>query len=149
MLKLLLFLGVLFLADLTMGKVLNFFYNKQSHGLEYKTKYCVNSMREEMLVLGSSRAVYHYSPEILEDSLQLTVYNAGRDGNFIFYSYGIFRAALERYTPKLILLEIGPKEFIESQDSYDRLSVLMPFYNSHPELKSVLELKSSNEKVTM
>ena len=37
----------------------------------------------DVLIMGSSRAHHHYVPEIISDSLGLSCYNTGKDGNGI------------------------------------------------------------------
>ncbi len=55
----------------------------------------------EVLVLGSSRALVHYSPKILADSLSHSVYNLGMDGSYFPAQYLIFKKQLEHNSPPL------------------------------------------------
>ncbi len=82
---------------------------------------------------------------ILQDSLHLSSYNAGRDGEFILYHYCIFKNILVRKDVKVIVFDLHPQEF-EINLGYDALSELLPFYNSHKEIRSMLNLRSKFEK---
>lgn len=63
-----------------------------------------------------------------------------------FYYYAVLKAILSRYTPKMIILDVENQVFKESRSSYDRLSVLLPFYKDHPEMRSIIELRGPYEK---
>jgi len=98
-------------------------------------------------VFGSSRAIHHYEPTVLEDSLKLTTYNAGRDGQGILYCYAVLKSILKRDTSRAIILDINLGEFIQSQNSYNRLSVLLPYYKTNRQVRPVVNLKSRYEKI--
>ncbi|MEI8201392.1 MAG: hypothetical protein WCH34_00150 [Bacteroidota bacterium] len=145
LLKLLVFIAIVFVIDFAVGNVLRYLYFKQESGLLYRTTYSIEKTTADVLVFGSSRANHHYHPEVLEKRLHLSYYNVGRDGNFMFYHYAVLKGILKRYSPKLIILDFVKGEFKPSQESYDRLSSLLPYYHSHPEMRSIIELKSKYE----
>ena len=122
---------------------------KQKSGWEYRTKYSMEDTKADMLVFGSSRAQQQYNPVFFEQRLPLSCYNVGRDGMGILYHHSILSAVLERYKPRLVMLECDAKMFIEYQADYDRLSCLLPFYNNHPEIQSTIELRSKYEKTKL
>jgi len=140
---------ILIFFDQTGGAVLRHFYFKQKSGSAYRTTYSVDSTTADILVFGSSRANHHYVPEIFEDSLKMSFYNTGRDGNFLIYNYAIFKLILKRYMPKLIIFEISPDDLFYDHDSYDRLSSLLPYYRNFPEIRPIVELKSPYEKIKL
>jgi hypothetical protein len=149
LIKLLAFLLLAFGCDFAIGKVFSYFYFKQTSGWEYRTKYSVEDTKAEILIFGASRAQQQYNPVYFEERLHQSSYNVGRDGEPIFYYYGVLKAVLKRYTPKTIILDIENGVFTEAQSSYDRLSVLLPFYKTHPEMRPVIELKSPYEKLKL
>jgi hypothetical protein len=128
------------------GRILKYYYFRQKSGLFYRTTYAIDSTTADILVFGSSRANHHYVPEIFEDSLYLSFYNSGREGNFLLYNYAIFKAVVKRYTPKIVLFDINPNELYYEKESYERLSSLLPYYKGHPEIRSIVELKGPLEK---
>lgn len=109
----------------------------------------MDSTKADLLIVGSSRASHHYQPVIFQNSLNLTCYNAGRDGEFLLYDYAILKAVLKRHSPRMIILDIVPGEFAKSNNSYDRLSALLPYYKKHPEIRSIIELRSNFEKLKL
>lgn len=144
--NLLLLAGLLILIDFAAGGVLRLLYFRQVSGLEYRTTYSMENSREDILVFGTSRANHHYVPKVFEDSLHRSFYNTGRDGESILYEYAVLKSVLKRYTPKVIILDLLINEFDYDPDSYDRLSCLLPYYRSHPEIREVVDKKGPLEK---
>ncbi len=140
------FLAILVILDFSMGSILRYFYFKQESGLLYRTTYSLDSTRAEFLILGSSTANHHYDSRIFEKRLGISTYNTGRDANTIFYNYAIFQSILKRYKPKIVILDFNVEEFKVNPDNYDRISSLLPYYKGHPEIHSIIELKSPYEK---
>ena len=144
--KLFSFLIILFVLDLVFGRLIKHFYFKQDSGVLYRTTYAMDSTRADLLIFGSSTANHQYIPEIFNEELHLSCYNTGRDGNSILYSYAILQGILKRYAPKIIILDVYDHEFMKDQDSYDRIASLLPYYEEHPEIRSIVQLKSPFEK---
>jgi hypothetical protein len=71
-------------------------------------------------------------------------FNAGRDGQSIFYHTSIFKLMLKRHTPKMILLEYDG-DFNYDKKHYDRISSLLPYYEENQDLENVIKLKSRFE----
>lgn len=141
MLKAMLLLALLFVADRGIGYGLKWMYfNQKGEDYFYTTK-ALDVQTAEVLVLGSSRARNHYDPEILEDSLGMTCYNAGRSGCFLVYQRAQLDLILDRYTPKMVVLEVTPYDMTVGQGDYDRLSGLLP-YQHHASWREVIALKS-------
>ncbi|OOQ58679.1 SGNH/GDSL hydrolase family protein [Mucilaginibacter pedocola] len=138
----------MFLLDWGIGAVLKHFYFTKKSGADYRTNYVINSVKSDVLIFGSSKAVYHYDAKIICDSLKLSVYNAGRDLSYIYYHYALLESALRRYTPKLVVLDTRANEFFQFRfnEDRDRLNVLLPFYDSHPELQPIIQLRGEYEK---
>ncbi|MEP7142740.1 MAG: hypothetical protein ABI707_07710 [Ferruginibacter sp.] len=149
LLKALGFLMLAFIFDFIIGGIFNYFYFKQTSGWEYRTKYSIEDTKADILIFGASRAQQQYNPVFFEERLNQTCYNVGRDGEPFFYSYAILKGVLNRYAPKIVILDIENMVFKESQNSYDRLAVLLPFYKKHPELRSIIELRSAFEKLKL
>ena len=147
--KLVVLCAIVFLLDFFAGNVLRYFYFKQDSGLQYRTTYSIDKTTADVLTFGSSRANHHYQPDIFEKRLQLSFYNVGRDGNYIFYHYAVLKGVLERYAPKMVILDFVRGEFKKNQDDYDRLSALLPYYKGHPGMRPIIELKSPYEKLKL
>jgi hypothetical protein len=135
---------LIFVLDFSIGLALSKLFNSQTSGNLYQLNYSFNECNEDLLIFGTSRALHHYDSRILRDSLNLSVYNTGKDGNFIFYQTALLRGVLKRYTPKKIILDFsGSFEMI--QKDYDRIASLLPLYSSNPEISDIINLKSNTE----
>jgi len=145
LIKLIIFVSFLILLDYVIGSTLRYLYFKQTTGINYRTNYSLKETRADILIFGSSRANHHYYPTIIEDKLGMGCYNVGREGIDLFYYYALLGQILERYTPKIIFLDIKPDEFIKSQSSYDRLSCLLPYYDEFLGIRPILFLRSKYE----
>lgn len=134
------------LLDFIIGSLLSIFYFKQESGMLYRTTYSIEKTTEDLLIFGSSTAIHNYCPDIFEEKLKMSTYSAGIDGNSIFYHYAVLKGVLKRYIPKVIIYDFTIHEFSKDQESYDRLSSLLPYYKTHPEIRSIVDLKSPYEK---
>ena len=63
--------------------------------------------KADILILGSSRANHSFDCKIMHNELGLSCYNAGRDGMNIMYDGMILFSYLERYIPKLVVLDLN------------------------------------------
>lgn len=144
-----LFMILVVFLDLIIGTTLHYFYFKQVAGAAYRTTYSMDSTKADILVFGSSRANHHYVPEVFEDSLKMSFYNTGKDGNRLLYNYAIYNSILKRHTPKLIILDIGFDELYYNPDEYNRLSTLLPYYKENSEIRNIVDKRSPFEKLKL
>lgn len=115
------------LVDVLFGLACQYM-NDHSKGGGIKSRYYVcKESNEDVLVFGSSRAKHHYVPDIIEDSLGVTCYNAGEDGNGIIMSYGFLKMITQRYSPKLIVYDVTGYDMYKD-DNMKYLDMLKPFY---------------------
>ena len=136
--KLIILFLFLFVSDFLIGNLLSYYYFNQKRGADYLTTYSIDSTKADVLIFGSSRASHHYRPPIFENHLNLTCYNVGRDGSFLFYQYAVLKAVIKRYSPKIIILDFNDGEFSKDESNYDRISALLPYYKTHPEMRSII-----------
>ncbi|MCY7410833.1 MAG: hypothetical protein LH473_11210 [Chitinophagales bacterium] len=123
------------------GEILHYMYFKQKAGPNAETTFTFTKMHDDGFILGSSRGRRNYNPKIIADSLGISVYNAGHDGQTIFYEQAIVRMALARYTPKLVIIDLNPEEMYYRDLHYDRLNVLAPYFKDYPEVREIYLLK--------
>lgn len=148
-LKLIGFLSILVLLDYGIGLILKSIYFKQKSGFDYLTTYAIEKAEADILLFGSSRAVNNLNVISFEKELGLTCYNMGRYGEPIFYHHALLQTTLKRFIPKIIVLSFDAGNFKIQQEMYDRLSVLLPYYSTHPELKPTIALKGPFEDLKM
>ncbi|WP_276088385.1 hypothetical protein [Pedobacter sp. JY14-1] len=147
--RFILFILLVIITDQLIGFTLQKVYFSQRKGQFAQVTYAVDSTRQDILVFGSSRAVRHYVPGILSDSLKMSCYNTGRDGQQIPYYTAVLEATLKRYTPKMILLDVNSWELARGEGKYEKLSVLLPYCRNHPELRSYVEQGGKWEKLKL
>ncbi|OAQ39219.1 hypothetical protein A5893_11165 [Pedobacter psychrophilus] len=147
--KLCLFFLLVFILDFSIGNTLRYFYFKQESGLQYQATYAIEKTKEDLLIFGSSRACNHYMPTIFEEKLGLSSYNVGRYGSPVLYHLAVLKGVLKRYTPKIIILDLNLQEFEKIDDSYDVLSSLLPYYKTHPEMRSIILMRGKYERLKL
>jgi hypothetical protein len=147
--RIILLLFVILVIDQAAGRIIRYFYFKQSTGTLSRTTYAIDSTHADILIFGSSRASHHYVPEVFENYFHKSFYNVGRDGNYLLYNYAVFKAILNRYVPKVIIFDICPDELCSELNNYDYLSSLLPYYKDHPEFRNVIELRSPFERIKL
>ena len=118
-----------FVFDRVLGLVLESLYSSSNATDEYKISYSNAETTDSVLFIGSSRCLHHYVPSIFEKELGSSCYNAGDWGiKNIYYHFGLLSNILERYTPKVVVLEIHPSEWLALPFSgKERAGSLAPF----------------------
>ncbi len=140
----LLLLLILFFIDRGGSFIINEFYKRSQATDEYKINYVINKMDQPVVFMGSSRCHHSYVPSIISDTLGTPVYNAGLWGERnIYFQYGLLCNILQRYTPKVICLEIHPIDFMQTPFSgIERISPLAPFIEMSTGCDSLFKLEN-------
>lgn len=131
-----------FVFDRLIGVGLKYLYSHSNATDEYKISYSNESTLDSMLFFGSSRCMHHYVPSIFEKELGLSCFNAGDWGikNIYFY-YGLLGNILSRYTPKAIVYEIHPSDWLElSFSGRERAGALAPYCGMSDACDEMLKL---------
>lgn len=103
--------------DIAVGKVGSYLVQSSRGGNIGRHEYINRFADEELLIFGSSRAIHHYDPRILRDSLGLSSYNCGTDGCGVLLSYMQFSNIALRHKPKIIVYDMyGPYDFLQEPD---------------------------------
>lgn len=138
-----LFLLIFIAIDSIFGVVFDkvFFIQKR------KLTYAIEQSDENLLIFGSSRAQHHYNSQVLFDSLELSVYNAGVSGQNIYFHYALLKSVLDRYKPQVVLLEVFDIDIYKTPSGWntDKLSALYPYYYRDTAVKEVVNLRSPFE----
>ncbi len=99
-------------------------FAKGETGSEY---YICNCLKEDILIMGSSRAAHHYVSKIFADSLGATCYNGGQDGNGIVMQYGRWKMISKHHLPKVIIYDIEPAFDLSGGDNERYIDRLKPY----------------------
>ena len=147
--RLLLFCAALVITDRILGFAFKQVYFHQRIGQFSQTTYAIDSARQDVMIFGSSRAVRDYSSPIIAKRLGLSCYNSGRDGMMIPYSSAVEQVTLEKHKPKLIILDIAPRELSKDNSKYEKLSILLPYCGEHQEFLNYVNKISPFEPVKL
>ena len=105
----LIIIGIVVGADLLVGAVTGKLIKEVPDvGVnQTNTAQALFSRTADILILGSSRANHSFDCKVLEDSLGMSCYNAGRDGQNMAYDAMVFFSYMERHKPKMVILDIA------------------------------------------
>jgi hypothetical protein len=128
--KVLLFIFIVICVDFFTGFVFSSLFAKAKSGIAYKENYIFNKTNEAFLIFGSSRAEHHYIPEIISNETAIKSYNVGREGAGIFFHYAVLLSTLERYTPKVIVLDLDHRDVYFKSNNFgpNVVKEAAPFY---------------------
>ena len=128
LIKIVLFFTIIAVIDYGFGLVCDYLRDHTRGGFSGNVYYICEKSSEDIIMMGSSRMRHHYVPQVFEDSLRMSCYNAGIDGNGIILSYGFLEMILERYTPKMIVYDVTVFDmFMDDNTKY--LGGLKAFYD--------------------
>ena len=145
---------LLVVADWAVGTWSEKMYFKSKYSIFRRQIYCLNESDDDILIFGSSRAAHHYILSILSDSLGMSCYNAGSDGECIYYHYTLFASMIERGArPKFVVLDVIPQDIYESTSSSfrleDAIERLSPHYDEFASVKELYSLLGWKERIKM
>lgn len=109
-----------------------------------KTPFIIEKLNDDCLIIGSSKASHHYVPEIISKELGIRTYNCGQDGCFFLYQNCMINIIMDRYHPKMILWDIQPSSFMDSNPAleYQNFRYLSPYYPQNKWVKNFIESES-------
>lgn len=131
-LKVLLFFALVAVIDFAWGGIFSWLRGHAKGGSTENCEYIANRCEDDIIILGSSRATHHYIPQIIEDSLRLSCYNCGEEGNGVVLAYGRFKMLTNRYKPKLVIYELTPGyDYGIKEPNTKYLGYLRPYYDKN------------------
>ena len=129
-LKVLLFFACVVVMDFVFDQFFSYLRIHAKGGSTANCEYIANRASEDIIILGSSRAAHHYVPQIIEDSLGLSCYNCGEEGNGVVLAYGRLKMLINRYKPKLVIYEVTPGyDYEKTEPNSKYLGYLRQYYN--------------------
>lgn len=140
---------IVIVIDLLMGVASKYYVNNHTLPGDYQPiDYLIKQTNEDIILLGSSVVLNSVMPAIIEDSLNMSCYNGGGNGQHLIFCRTMLDCILKRYTPKMIILGMRPDELASS--GLGRYNLLVPYYHTGFEIvDSCLESKTSYEKYLM
>ena len=143
----LLFITIVAVIDCGFGLTCRYLNSHAKGGDTRDRYYIAKQSSEEILMMGSSRMHHHYVPAIIEDSLHMSAYNCGVDGNGIILSYGYLLMITERYKPHMIIYDISGFDMYED-DNKRYVDLLKQYYND-PGIIDILTSIDKKEKIRL
>lgn len=149
LLKIVLFFGIVAVVDFGIGLACGWLGSHAKGGMTRKINEISFAQNADVVIMGSSRAHHHYVSSIFADSLGVTVYNAGVDGNGIVLSKGLYEMMAKRYTPKIVLYDVEPAFDInmnaEDGNNTRYIGLLRPYCND-AQVKQIITRVDVSEK---
>ena len=144
-----LFFVLIAVADVLCGFILGYFAKNAKGGFTRRDAYICDSMKTDILLMGSSRCVNHYNPQIITDSLGMSCYNSGQMGNGIILNYGRLKMIEERKKPKIVVYDIAPDfDLFVGEDNHRYLTWLKQHYERNG-IADIFESVDATEKYKM
>lgn len=144
LIKIILFFAIVVVVDIAYGMVCDYLCDHTKGGFSGNVHYICEQCNEDIIMMGSSRMKHHYVPKVFEDSLGLSCYNAGIDGNGIILNYGFLEMILQRYTPKLIIYDVTSFDMYQD-DNTKYLSNLRRYYKNQNIKKIFYDVDKSEQ----
>jgi hypothetical protein len=146
--RILVFIILVIISDQGIGFVLQKLYFNQKFGGLHSLNFALNDCKADILIFGASQAQGNYDPRIISNSLGMNCYNCGQNGYGLFLSYAQIMVIMTRYTPKIIILDIGDMNELQNiAADYDKLAILQPYYSAYPQLRSLILQRGSYQRL--
>lgn len=142
-----------FFMGLILDKVMDKIPNFSGEGELVRDNYRLRKMREDIVILGSSRGLHHYVSQQLKDSINnylntnYSIYNASIDGKFANSNSCAAEVIINRYKPKLVIYDISDN-FLETQKVSD-IIFSSPFYWKDSIVHRYINDSGLKEKIIM
>ena len=118
-------------------------------GFSQRDTYICDKLETDFLLMGSSRCVRHYNPQIISDSLEMSCYNTGQMGNGIILNYGRLRMIDEREKPNIVVYDVTPGfDVFIGDDNHRYLTWLKQHYGRNG-IADIFESVDKTEKYKM
>lgn len=149
LLEIALFFALLIGIDYLGGFALSYLAQHAKGGFTQRDTYICDQLETEFLLMGSSRCVRHYNPQIITDSLGISCYNTGQMGNGIILNYGRLRMIDERKKPRVVIYDITPDfDLFIGEDNHRYLTWLKQHYDRKG-ISDIFESVDPTEKYKM
>lgn len=105
-----------------------------------KIKYLVHDVKEDLVMMGTSRCNLHYVPSILSDTLSMSVYNGGIDAsNNVFAHYIMLNHILSHHHPSIVGLEVMISDYIIQAQPFSTVTFFAPYIGLNGESDAIFK----------
>lgn len=154
LIKTIVFIALFIVADYGIGLLFNTLQKRVSdYPIGNANAYlkAVNTIDEDIVIIGESRASCHFIPSVLEDSLKMTAINAATHGSSMTQQAAVIRMMLNRHVPILLLWEVNPMGLMDTwlDEELDGMMDLAPFYGVDSLSRSLICQRGEFEYIKM
>lgn len=148
--KLSIFILIFIATDMIFGNAAKTIFFSQKTGKYARLTNAIENADADLLVMGNSHANRHYHPKVLQDSLHLRCYNAGVQGQGILFQLALQTIIYENYSPEIIILNIDENWLYASEQAYDRMAELNPYYSKYrKQLRPIFSMDSTYHEIPL
>ena len=109
----------------------------------------IRQVEPDILLLGNSVIQNAVNPDVVKDSTNMTCYNGGISGQDIRFFETMLDCALQRYTPRVVVLGFRPEELGDGVGD-GIFDVLRPYYHTgYSSIDEHFDASSSEEKLLL
>lgn len=136
--------------DLGLGLFFGAFIKKRTLPGDYESiDYLLRRNDRDLLVLGSSVALNSLNTKTLEDSLGMTSFNGGGNGQTFPFFLTVLKGAVAQHAPKAVVLCVQPQAFTGA-DLGGRYNFLVPYYGLNiSDIDANLDSRAPYEKTLL
>lgn len=139
--------AVFVVIDMIGGGIQSYLLSHAKGGKNGNDYYICMQSTEQAYVFGSSRALHHYVPSVLSDTLGISFHNCGIEGTGIITAYGRWKMIGKRHKPELIIYDVNSYDYSVSDNI--RYCAFLKQYASIPEVKDVIVSVSRKEQIKL
>jgi hypothetical protein len=137
--KLIVFVLLTALLDLGLGSVIGHVQRQTFTGERGGLLNYALIQEPQILVLGSSRAQFHFVPSVFTNKLGLTAYNAGLKGQDFLYAVMLYDLWNRRHPPpKILVLSIDIESLIPRETEINTAHIVAPYLGESPLVREIL-----------
>ena len=119
---------IIFIVDILFGVFSRYYVNNYQIPGDYRTiDYLIKETNDDVLIIGSSVALNSTISSVLEDSLNMSVWNGACNGQGLPYFETILEAVFSHHTPKAIIWGMRENE-LNNYTKGNRYDMLAPYY---------------------
>ncbi len=112
----------------------------ETGGFGVTNRIVAGQVNANIVISGSSRALTHYDPRIIQDITGRSAFNIGRNGSQTDMQLAVLKTYLQRNTPpKLVIHNLDSFSFVTTKEIYDPAQYL-PYLNQAPIYEAVSKI---------
>ena len=136
--------AIVWILDVVFGQIMSFYSNKYGLPGDYtKIEYLFRQSDDDVVIIGSSVAINSFMPDIMMDSLDISVFNGGCNAQTLVFFRCMVDGLLKHHHPKGIILALQPDDL--STDQVGRIDLLNPYYKQSDVIDAALKLQNDGK----